>query len=93
MIEPKYYTKLTYPGRRELREQYIKDQNGKCIYCGGELTIQPPNRITDKKINWSLFPENFLRYPVHLQHNHVSGLTEGAVHAYCNAVMWQYEGK
>jgi len=49
--------------------------------------------ILNKKIDWSYFPENFLNYPIHLQHNHNSGLTEGAVHNYCNAVMWQYEGK
>lgn len=34
-----------------------------------------------------------LRYPVHLQHNHDTGMTEGAVHARCNAVMWQYLGR
>ena len=49
--------------------------------------------ILNKKIDWSYFPENFLNYPIHLQHNHNSGLTEGADHNYCNAVMWQYEGK
>jgi hypothetical protein len=93
MIEAKDYNKLTFQERRELREQYIEQQDGKCIYCGGELNNQPPKNITDKQINWSLFPENFLKDPVHMQHDHVSGLTEGAVHAYCNAVMWQYEGK
>ena len=42
---------------------------------------------------WDLFPPNFLKYKVHLQHNHSTGMTEGAVHALCNAVMWQYEGR
>lgn len=93
MIEAMDYNKLTFQQRRELREQYIKQQDGKCLYCGGQLSSSPLKEITDKKINWSLFPVNFLKYPVHLQHNHVTGLTEGAVHAYCNAVMWQYEGK
>jgi hypothetical protein len=37
-----------------------------------------------------LFPELFLKYPVHLHHSHVTGLTIGAVHAYCNAVLWVY---
>jgi hypothetical protein len=40
-----------------------------------------------------LFPPNFLKYPVHLQHNHDTDMTEGAVHARCNAVMWQYHGR
>jgi len=30
---------------------------------------------------------------MHLHHNHETDMTEGAVHAYCNAVLWQYEGK
>ena len=47
--------------------------------------------ITNKYIDWDLFPENFLKAPIHLQHNHNTGMTEGAVHNYCNAVMWQYE--
>jgi hypothetical protein len=34
-----------------------------------------------------------LKSPIHLQHDHDTGLTEGAVHAYCNAVLWQYEGR
>ena len=51
------------------------------------------NDIKNKKINWKLFPPNFLKYPIHLQHCHKTGWTEGAVHAYCNAVMWQYEGR
>jgi len=93
MIESKDYNKLTLQDRRILREQYIKQQGGKCLYCGCRLTSNPPKEVTDKKINWSLFPTNFLRYTVHLQHNHETGLTEGAVHAYCNAVMWQYEHK
>ena len=93
MILPKDYTKLSTQERRILREQYVEQQGGKCLYCGCELSSDPPKSITGKEINWSLFPENFLRYPVHLQHDHVTGITEGAVHAYCNAVMWQYEGK
>ena len=45
------------------------------------------------KINWKLFPKFFLVHPIHLQHNHETNMTEGAVHAYCNAVMWQYESR
>jgi len=93
MILPKDYTKLSTQERRILREQYVEQQDGNCLYCGCELSSAPPKSITGKEIDWSLFPENFLRYPVHLQHDHVTGITEGAVHAYCNAVMWQYEGK
>lgn len=86
------YSKLTIEERRTVREEYIKNQDGKCFYCKEDLTKNPPKRITDKKIDWSLFPDNFLKYPVHLQHNHDTDETEGSVHAYCNAVMWQYDG-
>lgn len=88
---PVDYRKLLPLERKQVREQYIEQQNGKCMYCGESLDKEPPKRITDKPINWSLFPKNFLRYPVHLQHSHKTGMTEGAVHAYCNAVLWQYE--
>ena len=85
------YTKLTFQERREVRLQYIKEQNNKCYYCNKDLNNPAPKYITDKNINWRLFPQNFLQHPIHLQHNHTTGMTEGAVHAYCNAVMWQYE--
>ena len=87
------YHSLHYSKRRLLREQYILEQDNKCFYCKEDIRQPPPKRITDKTINWDLFPDNFLKYPVHLQHNHTTGLTEGAVHSYCNAVMWQYEHK
>lgn len=87
------YSQMTRQERRELREFYVELQGGKCWYCWHPLDKKPPKRILDKEINWALFPPNFLRYPVHLQHNHDTDETEGAVHAYCNAVLWQYEGR
>jgi len=90
---PKKYSQLTSSGRRDTRESYIKLQNGLCFYCKSELINDPPVKILNKTINWRLFPANFLKYPVHLQHNHETDYTEGAVHSYCNAVMWQYEGR
>lgn len=92
-MEPVDYTKLDWRERRRVREQYIKDQDGLCAHCGKSLNEQPPKEILSKPINWSLFPPNFLRYRVHLQHNHKTGMTEGAVHSYCNAVLWQYHGR
>ena len=88
---PINYKLLDWRERRSVREEYIKLQKGKCFYCGEDLSKPAPKRILNKEIDWSLFPENFLKYPIHLQHNHTSGLTEGAVHNYCNAVMWQYD--
>lgn len=90
---PLDHTKLPWRLIREVREQYIEEQEGKCMYCGCDLKEDAPKRITDKKINWELFPKNFMKYPIHLQHNHDTGMTEGAIHAFCNAVLWQYEGR
>lgn len=93
MKVPVDYTKLHWIERRAVRNFYISKQENKCFYCKYSLSHNPPKKITSKKIDWDLFPENFLKYPVHLQHDHDTGMTEGAVHAYCNAVMWQYHGR
>ena len=90
---PVVYDDLEWQDRRAVREQYVREQDGKCFHCASSLASDPPKSITAKHINWKLFPPNFLRHPIHLQHCHTTGLTEGAVHAYCNAVMWQYHGR
>lgn len=90
---PVNYTKLHWRDRRRVREQYVTEQKGMCMFCEAPLADEAPTNITEKKIDWSLFPENFLKYRVHLQHDHGTGMTEGAVHSYCNAVMWQHHGR
>ena len=90
---PVDYTKLSPSQRRAVRFEYIGKQNGLCHYCNSPLDKEAPQHIRNKKINWRLFPANFLKYPIHLQHNHNTGMTEGVVHNYCNAVMWQYENR
>jgi hypothetical protein len=90
---PVDYTKLSPQQRRQVRLQYIAEQDNKCMYCGESLDEPAPERITSMPIIWKLFPPNFLQYPIHLQHCHKTGMTEGAVHNYCNAVLWQYEGR
>lgn len=90
---PVVYNDLNWKQRQKVRAEYIKIQNEKCMYCGESIWNEAPMHIKTKEINWSLFPPNFLKYPIHLQHNHDTGLTEGVVHNYCNAVMWQYEGE
>jgi hypothetical protein len=86
---PVLYSKANASERRAIREQYATEQNGLCYWCKQPLTGDPPQYIKNKKINWRLFPPGFLRHPIHLQHNHSTDLTEGAVHARCNAYMWQ----
>ena len=93
MILPVDYTKLPWKEKRTVREEYVKLQKGMCMFCQSSLTESPPVAISDKDINWDMFPPNFLKHPIHLQHCHETNMTEGAVHAYCNAVLWQYHGR
>jgi hypothetical protein len=79
--------------RKKAREAYVELQGGNCYWCQEPLASKPPKRITGQSINWSLFPPRFLKNPVHLQHCHKTGMSEGAVHAYCNAVLWQHHGR
>lgn len=92
---PINYKNATSTTRRLVREAYVSNQKDLCYHCNSSLTEQPPIHISNKQINWKLFPggRDFLRYPVHLHHDHNTGLTIGAVHAYCNAVLWQYHGQ
>lgn len=92
-MKPHVYKDLDIAQRRAVRLAYIEHQGGKCLHCSSPLDADPPKSITGKTINWRRFPPNFLRYPVHLHHDHKTGLTLGAVHAYCNAVLWQYHGE
>ena len=79
--------------RRLARKQYAINQDRKCWYCGELLDDEPKRCVRDKKLNMDLFPDDFLNHPIHLHHDHETDLTIGAVHAYCNGVLWQYEGK
>lgn len=90
---PVRYDRLTPTARRRVRELYIEAQRGLCCWCGAPLSGPPAPGEGAKGINRALFPRGFFRHPVHLQHSHRTGLTEGAVHALCNAVMWQHHGR
>lgn len=87
---PVKYKELHWSQRREVREQYIEEQKGLCYYCRKPLYEEPHK---NRRINPHLFPKNFFKYPVHLHHCHKTGDTLGAVHSYCNAVLWQYFGE
>lgn len=92
---PARYDDLTQRGRAAVREAYVEEQNGECYHCKHPLHEQPPLEIMRLEIDWTRFPggRSFLSRPVHLHHCHRTGLTIGAVHAYCNAVLWQYYGE
>jgi len=90
---PAKYSKLSSPERALVRERYAELQDGLCYYCKMPLAGDPPLDVLVLPIHWWLFPPNFLAHPVHLHHNHLTDMTIGTVHAYCNAVLFQYEGE
>jgi hypothetical protein len=90
---PVLYNSLSPHEKRPVREEYARLQNGKCAHCGTDLTGPPSERVMALRINYKLFPKTFFMWPVHLHHDHDTGLTIGAVHNTCNAVLWQYLGK
>ncbi len=87
---PLNYDNLTYPQRKSVREEYIKQQDGNCYFCKDSLKGEPAKKVSDKTITEGLFPPSFFKWPVHLHHSHDTGMTIGAVHCYCNAVLWEY---
>lgn len=90
---PVFYDKLTWIERREVKDRYATKQGGLCYYCECNLDGAPPEEVASKPINKKLFPASFNYEGVHLHHDHQTGLTIGAVHGYCNAVLWQYHGE
>ena len=87
---PINYDEAHWSVRKKAREQYVIEQEGKCQHCGELLTGEPSLEVSSKPINMSLFPPHMFKHQVHLHHCHKSGLTIGAIHARCNAYLWQY---
>lgn len=92
---PVKYDRLSHVKKRLVREEYVRIQNGLCWHCEEPLDGKPSKKVIKSchYISKSLFPENFFKYPVHLHHSHVTGLTIGATHCECNAVLWHYHGE
>jgi hypothetical protein len=90
---PVYYDKLDKLEKREIRNEYERRQHGKCYCCKTRLDGEPSFDIVDIKIDRGLFPEGFFDNPVHLHHNHETGMTIGAVHCHCNAYLWEHCGE
>ena len=88
---PAYYPRLNSRQRMLVREEYVKIQNGICQQCASPLSDN--SKVPKLSINRALFPVGFFTHPIHLHHNHKTGMTIGAVHAECNAIAWQYFGE
>jgi hypothetical protein len=90
---PVNYEECPIAMRKEVRNEYVKLQKGICLFCNEPLNSEPSESVRSKWINKKLFPKNFFKYPIHLHHNHDTGMTIGAIHCVCNAILWQYHGK
>ena len=90
---PVNYKSLHWTERKAVRLEYINRQKGRCHYCGEPLDGKPAKKIADKPVTKSRFPEGFFKWPIHLHHSHTTGMTIGAVHCHCNAVLWEYDGE
>ena len=87
------YVDLTPRDRAELRSEYAKAQGNLCPFCKCDLDGPPSEAVRTTKLVLSMFPPRFLKHPVHLQHDHRTGMTEAAIHARCNGVLWQEFGR
>ncbi len=92
---PQRYRDLNTDQRRKLRDEYVAYFGGRCLYCDGQLDDKPHEFVCQSadQIEWDNLPgskEGFLKNPVHLHHDHKTGLTLGPVHALCNAHSWHY---
>lgn len=84
---PVKYDDINHKQRRLVRLEYEKTQNELCWFCNTKLSDKSSDIRT---VQSSLFPSGFFKYPIHLHHDHNTGLTIGAVHNKCNAILWQY---
>ena len=90
---PVMYHSVHHSVRKKVREAYVLQQNGLCHHCGEPLSGDPSSAVQNTPVNKDLFPPNFFAWPIHLHHSHETGLTIGAVHNYCNAVLWEHHGE
>lgn len=87
------YDDLSSRQKRAMRDAYIDAQDGNCYHCKMPLIGPPATSVMAKRITPHLYPPNFFKFPVHLHHSHQTGMTIGAVHNRCNAVLWEHHGE
>lgn len=90
---PVDYDSCSSSMRKLVREQYARIQGGRCKHCNQPLDGPPTDEVEKRYIDLSLFPPGFFNHPVHLHHSRETGKTIGAIHARCNAFLWQYKGE
>jgi hypothetical protein len=87
---PCVYHDTSIEVRRIVREEYMRRQKNMCLFCASPLTGPPGYQAMRVSVSVFLFPAGFFNNPIHLHHNHKDGMTLGAVHALCNAILWEH---
>jgi len=90
---PINYETANWTTMETARELYIEKQEGLCWYCGEALKGAPAKAASSKYINLLRFPPNFFKHPVHLHHCRSTGLSIGAVHSRCSAILREYHSE
>lgn len=90
-FKPEYYPSMSGKERKRCRDAYVEFQHGRCYKCDAPLS--QGSALVEYKVTPKLYPPGFFNNPVHLHHDHKTGYTIGAVHAHCNAVLWEYDGE
>lgn len=90
---PQNYNALTWEQRKTVREEYARIQKGLCHHCKEPIAGNPSVKVMQTPVTGLLFPDGFFGHPTHLHHSHETGETIGAVHARCNAVLWEHHGE
>ena len=90
---PVKYADIPYDQKWMVRNAYAIKQNHKCYHCGAGLKEEPAPEVLARRVNPKYFPEGFFNSPLHLHHDHSTGMTIGVVHAHCNAVLWEHHGE
>jgi len=54
------------------------------------LYDKSPYEADGTPVHEDRYPSGFFDHPIHLHHDHDTGMTVGAIHAYCNAVSFDY---
>lgn len=87
---PVMYDHVSREVRARVRDEYARRQKGICPFCLQPLLGDPPPVIQRLPLNAMNWPPEFFRWPVHLHHDHRTGLTIGAYHSRCNAILACY---
>lgn len=81
---PTKYSSLTGERKSAVKEAYICLQRDRCWLCGDDL-YDPPKFLVENPNYMPLCGNQLAEHsPLHLHHDHKTGLTLGVTHAECN---------